>query len=153
MKNVTIALDDDTHRRARIRAAELGTSLSSLVKSYLTGLADGGVAPEPLFQPEDVMQGVREMPMPFHHAPPSPTAYSPAPGEKGPDGQPYFVNGKWVFTKDGKPRKPGALRHLAGWTDDFDEWPDGVIKSLEAWRYDDPDFDPLPFDDSQLPKQ
>lgn len=41
MKNVTIALDDEIHRKARIRAAELGTSLSALVKEYLNGLADG----------------------------------------------------------------------------------------------------------------
>jgi hypothetical protein len=31
MKNVTIALDDETHRLARIRAVELGTSLSAMV--------------------------------------------------------------------------------------------------------------------------
>ena len=35
MKNVTIALDDETHRLARVRAAELGTSLSAMVKAYL----------------------------------------------------------------------------------------------------------------------
>lgn len=40
MKNVTIAIDDETHRNARICAAELGTSLSALVKDYLTGLAN-----------------------------------------------------------------------------------------------------------------
>lgn len=39
MKNVTIALDDETHRNARIRAAEMGTSLSALVKDYLNGLS------------------------------------------------------------------------------------------------------------------
>ena len=43
MKNVTIALDDETHRNARIRAAEMGTSLSALVKDYLNGLASGAV--------------------------------------------------------------------------------------------------------------
>ena len=35
MKNVTITIDDETHRAARIRAAEMGTSLSALVKDYL----------------------------------------------------------------------------------------------------------------------
>ena len=38
MKNVTISLDDNTHRRARIRAAELGKSLSGLVRELLENL-------------------------------------------------------------------------------------------------------------------
>ena len=29
MKNVTVSIDDETHRRARIRAAELGTSAAA----------------------------------------------------------------------------------------------------------------------------
>src|SRR3954471_20309263 len=41
MKNVTISLDDDTHRRARIRAAELGKSLSGLVRDLLDTLDKG----------------------------------------------------------------------------------------------------------------
>jgi len=41
MKNVTISLDDDTHRRARIRAAELGKSLSGLVRELLETLDKG----------------------------------------------------------------------------------------------------------------
>ena len=50
MKNVTIALGDEIHRKARIRAAELGTSLSALVKTYLMTLAvgDAPVAPKQL---------------------------------------------------------------------------------------------------------
>jgi plasmid stability protein len=44
MKNVTITVDDEVHRNARIRAAELGTSLSALVKDYLISLASGDVA-------------------------------------------------------------------------------------------------------------
>ncbi|MBX3561905.1 MAG: hypothetical protein KF780_08840 [Sphingomonas sp.] len=40
MKNVTISLDDETHRRARIRAAELGTSLSALVRELLVAEAE-----------------------------------------------------------------------------------------------------------------
>ncbi len=131
MKNVTIALDDETHRRARIRAAELGTSLSALVKDYLTSLG-GDEAPATR------AQEVREMPMPYHHEPHGPAASPMAmqatqpspPTDKGPDGQPYCVDGKWVWTKDGKPRKPGAMRHLAGWTKDFDEWPDGFIDAM-----------------------
>lgn len=46
MKNVTISLDDVSHRRARIRAAELGKSLSALVRDLLAeeiaGSADKG---------------------------------------------------------------------------------------------------------------
>ena len=38
MKNITVAVDDETHRLARIRAAELETSVSALVRSYLRSL-------------------------------------------------------------------------------------------------------------------
>lgn len=70
MKNVTISLDDETHRRARIRAAELGTSLSGLVKQYLSELAsDGGSG---LAQ-----AGVREMPSSFHALPAAASKPSP----------------------------------------------------------------------------
>jgi len=55
MKNVTISLDDTVHHAARIKAAELGTSLSALVKQYLVSLAAGD-APSHL---------VREVSMPF----------------------------------------------------------------------------------------
>lgn len=41
MKNVTISLDDETHRRARIRAAELGKSLSGLVRDLVAGDIEG----------------------------------------------------------------------------------------------------------------
>ena len=39
MKNITVSLDDHTYRRARIKAAELDTSVSALVKKYLIELA------------------------------------------------------------------------------------------------------------------
>jgi hypothetical protein len=39
VKNITVSLDDETYRRARIRAAELDTSVSALVKRYLIDLA------------------------------------------------------------------------------------------------------------------
>ena len=38
MKNVTLALDDDTYRRARITAAERNQSVSALVRGYLRSL-------------------------------------------------------------------------------------------------------------------
>ncbi len=41
MKNITVSLDDDTYRRARIAAAERDTSVSALVKRFLTELGSG----------------------------------------------------------------------------------------------------------------
>ena len=41
MKNITVSVDDETHRRARMKAAEQETSVSALVKQFLTGLAAG----------------------------------------------------------------------------------------------------------------
>lgn len=111
MKNVTITLDDETHRAARIRAAEMGTSLSAMVKEYLQGLAEAPPS-----------TGVREMQM----------SYKPEPAQSAPAsaGPPYFVDGKWVYTKDGKPRKPGAMRGMGGWSEDFDSWPDGFLDAM-----------------------
>jgi len=130
MKNVTIALDEETHRKARIRAAELGTSLSALVKAYLTRLA-GDEAP--------VAAGVREMQAQWN---------TPPQEAKGP---PYFVDGQRVWTKDGKPRQPGSMRHLPPLPEDWDEWPEGFWDFLEEWAYDDPGYDALRFDKGQLP--
>ncbi|MDE2805339.1 MAG: hypothetical protein OXN18_09375 [Gemmatimonadota bacterium] len=39
MRSITVAVDDETHRRARIRAAELDTSVSALVREFLRRLA------------------------------------------------------------------------------------------------------------------
>jgi plasmid stability protein len=41
VKNITLALDDETYRRARIRAAEENTSVSALVKQFLTEAGAG----------------------------------------------------------------------------------------------------------------
>ena len=49
MKNITLSVDDDTYRMARIKAAERGTSVSALVKSYLLQMTCGG-NPESEFQ-------------------------------------------------------------------------------------------------------
>lgn len=40
------------------------------------------------------------------------------------------MNGKKVWTKDGKPRKPGAMRGMGGWSEDFDEWPEGFLDAV-----------------------
>ena len=46
MRNITVSVDDDTYRRSRMRAAELDTSVSALVRTYLRGLAgESGPAP------------------------------------------------------------------------------------------------------------
>ena len=49
MRNITVSVDEDTHRLARIRAAELDTSVSALVRDYLRRLGRGqanGTGPE-----------------------------------------------------------------------------------------------------------
>jgi hypothetical protein len=40
VKNITVSLPDEVYRKARIKAAERNTSLSSLVKEFLEELAD-----------------------------------------------------------------------------------------------------------------
>ena len=39
MRNITVAIDDETYKRARVAAAERDTSVSALVKAYLEQLA------------------------------------------------------------------------------------------------------------------
>ena len=41
VKNITVSLDDETYRRARMAAAERGTSVSALVKVFLADLGSG----------------------------------------------------------------------------------------------------------------
>jgi hypothetical protein len=41
MKNITVSIDDETYRRARMKAAEQDTSVSALVKRFLLQLAAG----------------------------------------------------------------------------------------------------------------
>ena len=42
MKNITVSVPDDVYRRARIRAAEEGSSVSRLVTAFLRSLAATG---------------------------------------------------------------------------------------------------------------
>jgi len=45
MANLTIAIDDDLLRRARIRALEAGTSVNALLRTYLESfVGDEGMA-------------------------------------------------------------------------------------------------------------
>lgn len=41
MKNITVSLDEETYRRARIIAAQRDTSVSALVKEFLRELGSG----------------------------------------------------------------------------------------------------------------
>ena len=41
MKNITVSLDDESYRRARVIAAQRDTSVSALVKRFLLDLASG----------------------------------------------------------------------------------------------------------------
>jgi hypothetical protein len=95
------------------------------VKSYLQELADGS----------PVQSGVREMPMQFKHA---------APAQDGP---PWLIDGKWVYTPDGKSRQPGALRGKLPEDDTWLEWDQEMLEffdKLQTEPWDDDAFDPLP---------
>jgi hypothetical protein len=39
MKNITVTVDDITYRRARMKAAELDTSVSAMVRAFLQDIA------------------------------------------------------------------------------------------------------------------
>ncbi len=48
MTNLTLTIDEETLRKARIRALELGTSVNALVRDYLGQLAGRSTAAEGL---------------------------------------------------------------------------------------------------------
>ena len=56
MKNITVSVDDETYRRARIKAAERDTSVSGLVKRFLTELAAGESNAEQLKRQERALR-------------------------------------------------------------------------------------------------
>lgn len=41
MKNITVSLAEDLYHRARVRAAELGTSVTAVVREFLIEFAGG----------------------------------------------------------------------------------------------------------------
>ncbi len=43
MRNITVSVDDETYRQARIVAAQRDTSVSALVREYLADLSTGVV--------------------------------------------------------------------------------------------------------------
>ncbi len=56
MKNVTVSMDDETYRRARIRAAEAGKSVSALVRGFLNDLGTTETEAERLKREEAVLR-------------------------------------------------------------------------------------------------
>jgi predicted transcriptional regulator len=61
VKNITVSVDDQIYRRARIIAAERGTSVSALVQQFLGNLTRGGDENERLKQAEALLrEGITE---------------------------------------------------------------------------------------------
>ena len=56
MKNITVSVDDEVYRRARMKAAEQDTSVSALVKGFLTELTAGESDYERLKRDERVLR-------------------------------------------------------------------------------------------------
>jgi hypothetical protein len=56
VKNITVSLDDETYRRARVKAAALDTSVSSLVWQFLIDLAAGESETERLRRQEHALR-------------------------------------------------------------------------------------------------
>ncbi len=57
MRNITVTVDEETYRRARVKAAELDTSVSRLVRDYLVELAADDSEFERLERLEAEMRG------------------------------------------------------------------------------------------------
>jgi len=55
MKNITLSLDDETYRKARIIAASRDASVSALVKKYLLTLTARTEPPRDLKQEQDAL--------------------------------------------------------------------------------------------------
>jgi uncharacterized protein YdaU (DUF1376 family) len=56
VKNITVSLDDEIYRRARMAAAERATSVSALVKRFLTDLGSGESETERLKREERALR-------------------------------------------------------------------------------------------------
>ena len=55
MRNITIALDDETYRKARVAAAHRDASVSALVKKFLVSLTAETPAPRDLKHEQEVL--------------------------------------------------------------------------------------------------
>jgi hypothetical protein len=61
VKNLTVALDDETYRRARVIAAQRDSSLSALVKKFLCSLTEEVPAPRDLKkEQEDLLDRIAQ---------------------------------------------------------------------------------------------
>jgi hypothetical protein len=56
VKNITVSLDEETYRRARMAAAQRDTSVSALVKHFLTELGSGETEAERLKREERALR-------------------------------------------------------------------------------------------------
>jgi hypothetical protein len=56
MKNITVSLEDEVYRRARVAAAQRDTSVSALVKRYLVDLGSGEGTEERLKREERALR-------------------------------------------------------------------------------------------------
>lgn len=56
MKNITVSVDDETYRRARIKAAEKDTSVSALVKQFLNDIVGSETQHERLKREEKALR-------------------------------------------------------------------------------------------------
>ncbi len=56
MRNITVSLEDEIYRRARMVAAERDTSVSALVKEFLVGLGSGESQVERLKREERLLR-------------------------------------------------------------------------------------------------
>lgn len=58
MANLTLSIDDDLLRRARMRALELDTTVNSMVREYLEGIAGESPVRQALSEFLDITDGV-----------------------------------------------------------------------------------------------
>ena len=56
VKNITVTLDDETYRRARLQAAEQDTSVSALVRHFLINLGSSETETERLKREERALR-------------------------------------------------------------------------------------------------
>lgn len=56
MKNITVTVDDEVYRKARVRAAEADTSVSALVRDFLIGIAGGETPAQTLRREEAALR-------------------------------------------------------------------------------------------------
>lgn len=56
MKNITVTVDDETYRRARVKAAEHETSVSAVVRDFLVEFANGESAADRLRREERALR-------------------------------------------------------------------------------------------------